>query len=243
MIAIRYKSLGVKRVVIKTNILTIGILITGLLSIVIALLTYYGSYSGNFIVVVDDDNQTDYKSIMLSEDPSFKTATPRLFADQAISSYDMTYVEINTAEIVRTNGNYKDPTGFQYLAYTFYIKNNGTETIDVDAKMLITESYRGTEKAVRVISIRDSIDQTIYQYPDQEGTPDNQYQPDYPETVPFISESEVFADKITAFEPNQIKKYTIIVFLEGQDPDCNDDLSGGRIKMSMLFTIPEEGKV
>ena len=33
--------------------------------------------------------------------------------------------------------------------------------------------------------------------------------------------------------PNAIDKFTIVIFLEGDDPDCLNNLIGGEIKMHM----------
>lgn len=37
-------------------------------------------------------------------------------------------------------------------------------------------------------------------------------------------------------EPGQMDRYTILVWLEGKDPECIDDIIGGEMKMSMVIT-------
>ena len=37
-------------------------------------------------------------------------------------------------------------------------------------------------------------------------------------------------------EPNQTDKYTILIWLEGNDPECIDNIIGGEMKMSMVIT-------
>lgn len=38
------------------------------------------------------------------------------------------------------------------------------------------------------------------------------------------------------FNPGDIDRYTIVVWLEGDDPECVDGLIGGEIKMHMNLT-------
>ena len=41
------------------------------------------------------------------------------------------------------------------------------------------------------------------------------------------------------FEPKAKDKYTIVIWLEGNDPDCLDNIIGGTIKLGMNFKITE----
>ena len=37
-------------------------------------------------------------------------------------------------------------------------------------------------------------------------------------------------------QPGDIDKFTIVVYLEGDDPECDDSLIGGEMKMHMDIT-------
>ena len=39
--------------------------------------------------------------------------------------------------------------------------------------------------------------------------------------------------KREGFKPGDIDKFTIVIFIEGDDPDCLDPLIGGEMKMHM----------
>ena len=41
------------------------------------------------------------------------------------------------------------------------------------------------------------------------------------------------------FEPKDRDKYTVVIWLEGNDPDCLDNIIGGTIKFNMNFHIIE----
>ena len=38
------------------------------------------------------------------------------------------------------------------------------------------------------------------------------------------------------FNPGDIDKFTIVIFLEGDDPECLDNIIGGEMKMHMDIT-------
>ncbi len=59
-------------------------------------------------------------------------------------------------------------------------------------------------------------------------------------TFSFYSENEAVLDQRKDFKPSDIDKFTVVIWLEGDDPDCTDNLLGGEIKMHM--EIREEYK-
>lgn len=233
------RALDVKKVILRRNIITIGLMVSGIFSVILALLTYYGSYSGNFIVVLDKD--VIIHSIVLSEDSDFNDPTPRLFADSVKDSDPIIFFDIKMQEALEVDGNYYDPD-FKYLAYSFYLKNNGNQSVDIRAEFLITDIYRGADEAIRVILIENSQidDFKMYQKPDKS---EGKYLPEMPEAIPFVNDKTIFEHDILEFQPDEIKRYTIIVYVEGQDPECVNEISSGMIKMTMRFRIIEEDNI
>ena len=55
------------------------------------------------------------------------------------------------------------------------------------------------------------------------------------ETEPFFSDEKIFIRERDNLKVNEIDKYTIVIWIEGDDPDCLDNLLGGEIKMHMLI--------
>lgn len=49
---------------------------------------------------------------------------------------------------------------------------------------------------------------------------------------------------VEEFVVGQMDKYTVVIWLEGNDPDCTDAILGGMIRLSMNISIvdPEEKK-
>ena len=54
-----------------------------------------------------------------------------------------------------------------------------------------------------------------------------------PGTEKFYSSTEVLVEGRKDFKPGDIDKFTIVIFLEGDDPECKDNLIGGEMKMHM----------
>lgn len=231
------KYLNVKRVIIKKSTTSIIILIFGILSIVMVLLTYYGSYSGNFIVTMEGD--AEKKGIILASTQNFSDSAPILFADSVggVDDTSFLYIQNELPNILSTDGNYKDPhKGF--LAYTFYLKNNGQAVVDLDFTYTIKQVGRGTEEAIRFLLIENDTIQRIYYKPDDHS---NAYLHLYDEIEPIpFSNTTIFNQTISGFAPREEKKYTIIIYLEGADPDCNDAMLGGSLRTEMVFKISEE---
>ena len=60
--------------------------------------------------------------------------------------------------------------------------------------------------------------------------------------IPFESEYVVTSGREENVEPGERHKYTIVLWLEGDDPDCNNDLIGGHLGLEMNFTLVDEDK-
>ena len=44
-------------------------------------------------------------------------------------------------------------------------------------------------------------------------------------------------DVIEDFSPGDVMKYTVVIWLEGNDPDCVDAIIGGVMKLEMKFGV------
>ena len=58
-----------------------------------------------------------------------------------------------------------------------------------------------------------------------------------PGTVEFYSANVMARGRIDSFAPGEITKYTVVLWIEGNDPDCVDWLIGGKLKVDMLMSI------
>ena len=55
-------------------------------------------------------------------------------------------------------------------------------------------------------------------------------------TKAFFSDNIAVLEERKDFSPGDKDRFTVVVWIEGDDPDCNNDLIGGGIKMHMDIT-------
>lgn len=228
------KVLNVRKRIIVNRFLSLGLIITAILSIVFGLVTFYGQNSGNFVMSVDAAARQ--RGIVISETLDFQIKTTRLMSEPITDAREVTYSWIKIEEIKNTDGNYID-LDHDYVAYTFYLRNDGRETVDLSYYLRITSVYNNLDRAIRILIIEDEIE-TVYMQPDDEEV-ETFYPENYPETTPFLTDRMVTRIFISNFRPNQIKKFSIVIWMEGYDPDTTNEIIGGMIKMEMVFSITD----
>lgn len=119
--------------------------------------------------------------------------------------------------------------GKNYIAYTFYAENKGQDTINYWATIKIDDVVRNVDEAIRVMVFKNG-NKVIYAKNSREtGQPE-------PDTAPFYDEDTVMLELTENFKVGDIDKYTVVIWVEGDDPECKDDLIGGEIKMHMTLT-------
>lgn len=119
--------------------------------------------------------------------------------------------------------------GENYLAYTFYVENMGSDPINYWYEIIVDDVIKNVDKAIRVMVYRNE-EKIIYARPN-ENTGEAEEG-----TEKFYSDSEVVMKCRESFNPGDIDKFTIVIYLEGDDPDCIDSLIGGEMKMHMDIT-------
>ena len=53
----------------------------------------------------------------------------------------------------------------------------------------------------------------------------------------FASDEECYNEVLLGVEPNEYIKYSVLFWLEGNDPDCVDSILGGTVKFSLKLSI------
>ncbi len=57
---------------------------------------------------------------------------------------------------------------------------------------------------------------------------------------PFKSKDIITEGKMLKVKPQEVHKYTVVIWLEGDDPDCTDELIGGHLGMDFQFQMIEK---
>ena len=211
------------RIIMRVVPIAIGCatLALALLYAITAMYTKYGS----FTVTVNKFDNVKY-ALTLSETPDFSDPIARLNckASEEITNIDGTTLP---KDLDMINGEHN---GDNYVAYTFYCKNAGEETITYEYQVYIANMTLDIEKAVRVRLYVDG------EYTDYARTRSDGKVPE-PGTTEFLSESIIVRNQITAFKPGDVTKYTVVIWLEGNDPECIDNILGGEFKIDMSMSI------
>ena len=119
--------------------------------------------------------------------------------------------------------------GRNYIAYTFYAENMGQDTINYWATIKIDDVIKNVDEAIRVMVFKNG-DKVIYAKNNKvTGQPE-------PDTISFYDEDTIMLEVTENFKVGDIDKYTVVIWVEGDDPECKNDLIGGEIKMHMTLT-------
>jgi len=119
--------------------------------------------------------------------------------------------------------------GQNYIAYTFYLENQGVEDINYWYTTVIDDVIKDIDEAVRV-RIYLNGEATVYAKKNLvTGEPEEG-------TIEFYSEKFVQTNQRKEMKPGDRDKITIVIWIEGNDPECLDNLIGGEIKMHMEIT-------
>ena len=206
------------------RIIKIIFLLLIILSSVIYLFLYIVYDGGRFTVSLDK-NLSNRKNIYLSENGKLENKTIKLTAD--------TIDYMDNISVDWLPGNLNDSTGSHngdnYIAYSFYLINAGKEKVHYWYELDIDDTIKRVDDAIRVM-IYQNGKPTIYA---KRNRVTNKAEPN---TVAFKSDSVAVLKQVKNFKPKQKDKFTIVIWLEGDDPECKNDLLGGEIKMHMDIT-------
>lgn len=151
---------------------------------------------------------------------------------------------------------YRKKNQLSFFSFSFYLKNASDRAVDIDMKLNVDEvvvadkdGAHHVDGAVRVMLIEGKpllSDKTYTVYKKPEATPEEETDPEglgrveYGNVVPFVSNSCVFdRSGLTGYKTvgaGKIMRFTIVIWLEGWDPDCIDEVRYDSLKMSMDFT-------
>lgn len=208
----------------KKNIMGILLIITGFLSLLIAIITVYGQYTGTYLISVT--REAHRKGIAISETRDFTTNKVDINLDPLndVEDIQASWLDVEAAE--KTDGQYYDPHENKYVAYTFYLKNTGDETINVNYQIKIVDNYKNLADAT-FFRVREYIEVGD----DFELLRDN----DYSKALLEEDSNNLSSVDISQFRVGEIRKFTFFVWIEGNY--STPDMMGGAIKFEWVFGI------
>lgn len=221
---------------------------------------------GHFTISLSDGMFKE--GFTLSDTVGFENPTTQLFANpaQGVPCISINQLPTNLDEI---DGEHND----LYFAYTYYIRNEGDNTVDYSWRLYLNSESQNVSEAVWVmlfcdgkmrlfakvngatgenealppqgdnsrgylfLPIRDlSPDSDQFEVVKQDG------QVTYWRVIPdaFVSDTTITNGMQKDVDPMEVHKYTVVMWLEGDDVDANDDVIGGHLGVEMNFRLVGE---
>lgn len=213
----------IKKAFVTILSIVLALLILWLLSLV---LTQWGD------LVISTDRNLREQGLVMSTDSKFKTTAIELSAPQVKEVTNITYKWLPT-DLDKHNGSHN---GRNYLAYTFYLKNGGVKTLDYEGTMNITGVANGMDEAIRIMIYKNGKS-IIYAKPQYKNR--NKAETG---TIAFLDSKTVMKTKTVDFKPGQVDKYTVVIWIEGNDSECVNDILGGHVRSEILFKVADNEK-
>ena len=188
-------------------------------------------YNGGDFTISLSKNLASSQGIILYNNSVSKDSVTKLSADKLeyMDNISVNWIPENIHE--ESEGPHN---GNNYIAYTFFIENQGEASINYWYTVVIDDVIKNVDTAVRVMIYRNG-EKTVYAKINADTN-----EPEA-NTKPFYNEEIAVLEKVVDFKVGDVDKYTIVIWLEGNDPDCTNNIIGGEIKMHM--EINEESSV
>ena len=183
---------------------------------------------GTFTVTLPREQMIEL-GLVISDKADFARPRHEILSPPVVDMWNITRSNI-PEDVNMIDGSHN---GANYMAMTVYLKNMGDKDLDYSLALDLNEIYRNVDEALRVeLYINDVSGIYAKRKSDGSGEPE-------PDTVPFSARTRIVSLNPRPIDKGQVEKFTIVVWIEGEDPDCTNDLLGGLVKMTMSF----DGKV
>lgn len=224
--------------------LLVGLFLTSVLIIVAMML---GNESGNFVIQVESGDIE--KSIGITENleenfypkkitveglKGISDDTPAYFLGDG--GYDE---QLSTLKQLTANPGRKI-IGDSLYVYTFYVVSTGSGALNIEFSMNISNITRGMDEAVRVMTYNET-DEVINIY-QKRDTQDVNYERYYISgTTEFVSDTLAYTERAAVrsgtVEDKGYVKYSVLFWLEGQDPECIENIKEGTIRFGLNVKV------
>ncbi|MBQ4064793.1 MAG: hypothetical protein IJD10_01695 [Clostridia bacterium] len=222
---------------------------------------------GHFTVSLSDDMVRE--GFTLSETKGFENPTTHLFATPAEGVPCMSIMDIPT-DVGQIDGAHNDTyfaytfyvrnegESTQGLDWALTIRGESQNLseaawmmIFVDDKMSFYAKANGERAGSEMLPGPDNFSYAYSEPPlyEQAADPDGQYEKILSskgntywrvKPIPFLTEDVIQKGRFDAIVPEEVHKFTVVIWLEGDDPDCTNDLIGGHLGLEFEMKMVEE---
>ena len=202
----------------RLRLLLLGMM---LLVVILFIAAFAQEKMGNFTINLDR-LELYRRGISIADNGDFDGATARLTAATVKDATNISIEDLPKNLDSAKDGNHN---GKNYMAYTYYVRNAGKKDLSYIARITLDSCSKGAEKAVRIAVWRNGK-RVIYAAPAKNGGTEQNCKN-------FKSDDVVCEYEEKNFLVGNVDKYTIVIWMEGDDPECVDSIIGGSVELSM----------
>lgn len=180
-------------------------------------------YKGGRFTVTLDPNFTLRSGIVLYENKDDIRYKNKLYANE------IEFMDNISGDWIPANiDSEKDGShnGENYIAYTFYVGNTGEEAINYWYRIKIMDVIKNVDEAIRIAVYQNGEKSVYAKESDLTGKEE-------PGTIKFYSDQYAMLKERKHLGSKESDKYTVVIYLEGDDPECVDAIIGGELKLKM----------
>ena len=216
------------------RLVRISLLILLLFLIVVYIVLQVIYNEGRFTITLDS-NKTLESGIAIYESLDDTRAKRKLEADAIMFMDNISWKWLPETIDTEAEGSHN---GDNYIAYTFYVENQGKLVLNYWYEIIIDDVIKNVDEAVRIMIFQNGEKKVYAKKNSLSGGPEDDG------SIMFLENKDkaIILEKRSDFSPGDRDRYTIVVWLEGDDPDCVDAIIGGELKMHMNLTEEHMGK-
>ncbi len=217
----------IRRYKLTMRLLTTALVLTSVLTSVVYVSAALYHNNGGFTINLNKVQMTKY-GLSLSEQPDmrYKTSGLSMDIDEQITNISGKAIP---EDIDTRAGSNKSQDN--YIAYTFYMQN-GDSDVSYEYQLSMSGISNGIDEAVRV---RVYVDGTPTTYAKLKSDGSGELEEDADKE--FYSDSIICKERVDNFLAKEIERITVVIWLEGNDPECNDPIIGGQIRIDMSVSL------
>ena len=208
----------------KYSRLSLLILLLLLITIYIALKILFDD--GSFVVALEDNEMLN-SGLAIFESLNDPTPKRRLKAEN-LQFMDNISIKWLPDDITNYEGSHN---GKNYIAYSFYAENQGNAVINYWYSIVMDDVVKNADEALRIMIIRNDEKKVYAKGNSLDGEAE-------PNTTKFREDEDgtIILEQRANMKPDDLDKITVVVWIEGDDPECTNALIGGHARLHMKIT-------
>ena len=201
----------------------LDILLLLLLLIVIYIVLKILFNDGSFVVALED-NKMLYSGLAMYETLNDPTPKRKLKAED-LQFMDNISIKWLPDDITEYEGSHN---GKNYIAYSFYMENQGEAILNYWYSIVMDDVIKNADEALRIM-IYVNDEKTIYA---KGNSIDGEAEPG---TKKFRDDEDgmIILEQRKDMKAGDLDKITVVVWIEGDDPECTNALIGGHVRLHM----------